>query len=77
MDRFSNFIFPSDASTYGENRRNRGLTRFSIAEVRGQIAEVKARCIGFSAPASALINFAAMADAENQHYEPVVFEGTD
>jgi hypothetical protein len=30
MDRFSNFIFPSDASTYGENRRNRGLTRFPI-----------------------------------------------
>jgi hypothetical protein len=24
-----------------------------------------------------LVNFSAMADAEDEHYEPVVFEGTD
>ena len=39
MDKFSNFIFPGDASTYGENRQNGGLTRFLQSDLCANLGD--------------------------------------
>jgi len=39
MDKFSDFIFPGDASTYGENRQNGGLTRFPQSDLCANLGD--------------------------------------